>query len=128
VVPDELNNMAYNHSKIANGDFCWHIHHQVLVEHTGVDYCSVGQSAKKRAEYIRKYKPEHEIETRLRLFRRVRAQKRIRELMSVYDRASTKRERDAAKKAIKELHDKECKNCPWNGKTIFPRKQKNKKT
>ena len=49
--------------KVKQG-FYWHVHHDKLLE-----YC---YDYKERAEYIKKNKPKHEVETRLRLFKPVR--------------------------------------------------------
>jgi len=47
------------------GDFVWHVHHDILVE-------PLTEPFENRVEYIRRFKPEHEVETRLRLMRPVR--------------------------------------------------------
>ena len=101
----------------------WHVHHDILVE-----YCyNYGE----RAEYIRTVKPKDEREIRLRLFQPIKGslpQETI-EAGRAYDKAGRAydKARQAYKKAltenvpaIKALHEKECPNCPWDGKTIFP--------
>jgi hypothetical protein len=55
--------MKQNKNKQEKG-FFWHVHHDKLME-----YC---WSYKKRVNYIRRYKPENEVETRLRLFKPVK--------------------------------------------------------
>ncbi|MDE1816947.1 MAG: hypothetical protein KGI11_10365, partial [Thaumarchaeota archaeon] len=71
-------------------EYYWHIHHEQLVETTY-------EPIENRIEYIKEKKPKHEVETRLRLLRKVQDQ-------------------DALKKAINsnnhdkvdDLHQKEC--------------------
>ena len=41
------------------------------------------------------------------------------EMWCAYERALHKQH-----KHLNELHRKECKNCPWNGRTIFPRRRR----
>ena len=110
------------------GDWCWHIHHVVLIEKLTVPF-------ETRKAYIKAEKPKHEVEKRLRLMKPASKkaseawavyEKAISEAMAVYDKANS--EAGAVyEKAISEawakveaLHQKECPSCPWNGRTIFP--------
>ena len=76
-------------------DFWWHVHHEKLVEH-------LTEPVRARINYIKENKPEKEIETRLKLLKPVLG----------------KIPND--EKGWEKLHKQECKDCPWNGKTIFP--------
>ena len=127
------------------GEFFWHIHHERLLE-------VATEPIENRIEFIRKNKPSHEVETRLRLLKRVigplphpllKAEKKYSEALEKYNKAREKyneaREKyDKAREKyneawkecykarkkyndqIEELHKRECFDCPWNGKTIFP--------
>ena len=75
-------------------DFWWHVHHEKLVEY-------LTEPVRSRINYIKKEKSKNEIEIRLRLLKPV-----------LGDIPNTE-------KGWERLHRKECKNCPWNGKTIF---------
>jgi predicted DsbA family dithiol-disulfide isomerase len=55
----------------------WHVHHDVLCE-----YCYDYQE---RVDNIRKHKPKHEVEARLRLFRKVKG-KLPKKLVEAYDK------------------------------------------
>ncbi len=110
----------------------WHIHHDVLCEFAT-------WPIENRIAYIQENKPEHEIETRLRLLRPVKGAlpKGFIEAWVAYDQAWVAYEKDRAacdkawvaygkawaayKSEIEALHEAECPNCPWNGKTIFPK-------
>ena len=78
----------------------WHIHHEVLMEY-------LTEPLKNRIEYIKTNKPEHERDIRLKLLKAVKAP--IRDYPKDHQ-------------GWESLHKKECKNCPWNGHTIFPLK------
>lgn len=81
-----------------------------------------------RRQDIRDNKRFSERETRLRLLKRVRG-KLPNELVVVlrgwpdwcceYQDALRKYRRE-----IEALHKKECPRCPWNGRTIFPKKKR----
>ena len=118
--------------------FCWHIHDRVLVE-------SLAEPLKNRIKYIKENKPKHERETRLRLMQPVKgrlpdavvkarvayvkawdAWDRVEEAYVKAEEAH-KKAREAYRKALRDhkdeieaLHAKECPNCPWDGRTIFP--------
>jgi hypothetical protein len=105
--------------------FFWHIHHKTLLEWS--------DDIDERIDYIKSDKPEEEVETRLRLMKPVQGElpKEVFESGKAYDEAW--KALDEARKAweealqrnkgvIEELHRKECPNCPWDGKTIFPKK------
>jgi hypothetical protein len=79
-------------------DFWWHVHHETLVE-------SLTEPVRARINYIKKEKPKDEIDIRLQLLKPV--------LGKI----------PSTDKGWETLHKKECKNCPWNGKTIFPDKK-----
>ena len=116
----------------------WHIiHHDVLMEWT--------DDIEERIAYVKRHKPAHEVETRLRLMQPVRgalpdavvearrasvearrasdeARRASDEAWQAYDEAW--RAYDEAWRAhmpeIEALHAIECPDCPWDGKTIFP--------
>jgi uncharacterized protein YozE (UPF0346 family) len=108
--------------------FYWHCHHDILCEYVW-DY-------QERVDYIKREKPKNEIETRLRLFKKVKgdlpkeyaeawkkyveAKKKYVEAATKYDEAWEKYE-EAWKKyvlKIEALHKKECGCKEWNGKEI----------
>ena len=120
--------------------FYWHIHHDRLIE-------LLTEPIKDRIQYIRKNKPENEIELRLKLLKPVmdilpkdfieaykawyEAYKAWYEADKAWDEAYKTRDeanktRDEAHNKnlplLEELHKKECPGCPWNGKTIFSQK------
>ena len=121
----------------------WHVHHDVL--------CEWSNNIEERIDYIKKNKPEGEIETRLRLLKAVKGKlpeefyKANKAWYKAWDEANKARNkarnkenkawyeankaRDKAYKArnkykneIEALHKNECPDCPWNGRTIFPKK------
>ena len=118
------------------GDLVWHIHHDVLVE-------ALTESLGARIEFIKEYKRSSEVPTRMRLMKPVRG--KLPELAKAgaewvkagaewakaraeWDKAGAEWDKAYAEwvKAIKHpsvlaLHAKECPNCPWDGKTIFPK-------
>jgi len=59
-----------------------------------------------RISYIKRDKPPEEVETRLKLLHKVKDVKTLKHALATNDH-----------NAIEQLHRKEC---PWNGKTIFP--------
>ncbi len=97
-----------------NRGVCWHVHHDTLME-----YC---HSYKGRVAFIKKHKPKDEIPTRLHLFQPVKGKlpkKITREAwVGGFIWSTTKRK---YYEEIKALHAKECPDCPWDGKTIFPK-------
>ena len=102
----------------------FHCHHDVLCEWV-YDY-------QERVDYIKNYKPKNEIETRLRLFKKVKgklpeefveAEKKYVEAWKKYDEArkkfieAEKKRVEARKKyapEIEKLHKKECGCKEWN--------------
>lgn len=76
----------------------WHIHHEILVE-------NLTEPLKNRIAYIKKEKPKGEVKLRLKLLKKVKEKKL-----------------PVTKEDWEKLHKKECKRCPWNGSTIFPKK------
>lgn len=139
--------------------FYWHVHHNELME-----WCYDYQE---RVYYIRREKPAHEIDTRLRLFQPVRgelpqnlAQARqtldqawqtYQQALQTYQQAAQTfwQARQTFEQALQTfeqalqtykqawqtyqqaeqtylpelvaLHAQECPDCPWNGRTIFPK-------
>ncbi len=109
--------------------FYWHVHHDILVE-----WC---HTYKERVEAIKRYKPETEQGLRLRLLQPVRgplppafvkawatyskAEATYSKEWGAYSKewATYSKARDEAMPALVALHAQECKNCPWNGTTIF---------
>ena len=126
----------------------WHVHHEVL--------CEYSHDIDERIEYIKKNKPAHEVDLRLRLMQpvkgklpdelvkankaRVKANKAWVKAYEARDKAyeawvkankawvkaRVKEDKawDKYKDEIEALHKEECKDCPWNGKTIFPEAMK----
>ena len=87
-------------AKNVNSDqtnFWWHIHHEKLVEY-------LTEPIRARINYIKKEKQKGEVALRLKLLKPV--------LGKI----------PKTEKGWERLHKQECKNCPWNGKTIFPNK------
>jgi len=125
------------------GSFVLHCHHEQLGE-------TLTEPAENRIAYILESKPEHEQALRLHLFRPVQ-EKQLKKYKKAYadwqkayadwqkadaDRQKADADRQKAyadwqkayadrQKANADLaqfvHKKLCKNCPWNGKTIFPK-------
>ena len=97
--------------------FAWHVHHsgRLLEELEG------WRPIRNRRSYIQHYKPKEERKLRLRLLKVVKGSlpkiflKRVKDFgdgkMSSYPKPTL---------GVLDLHRKECKNCPWNGHTIFP--------
>ena len=120
--------------------FYWHIHHGHLVEPT----C---EPIEVRVKYIKERKPSEEQKLRLRLIKPVQGElptdvvdagRELAEEYKLYYRqplaVSTRAFGAVADAyyraaipnnlpAIEALHAKECLNCPWDGKTIFPAKE-----
>lgn len=121
----------------------WHIHHQQLFEYS--------DNIKQRISGIKTNKPRDERATRLRLLKPVRLDKAQKAALLAFNKAELAYQkcrvrnnddnayyteksklrvaRDEARRAfentlgnLKDLHDKQCKDCPWNGFTIFPNK------
>jgi len=78
-----------------NLDIWWHVHHNKLWE-------PLTEPIRNRINHIKNNKPKEEIELRLRLLKPVLG------------------EFPKDDEGWEKLHQIECKNCPWNGKTIFP--------
>ena len=110
------------------GDLVLHVHHDTLLE-------PLTEPMEARARYIRTNKPPHEIETRLRLMKPLIG--RLPELdkaCAVWNKARAERDKACvewtkarvewtkacAQPSVLALHAKECPNCPWDGRTIFP--------
>ena len=122
--------------------FAWHVHHNVLIE-------LLTEPIENRIKYIKKFKPKNEIKLRLKLLKVVKGElpkefveawqkcdetwQEYVEARQKYDEAWQKYYKawqgcvEAYKKyesQILALHEKECPNCPWNGKTIFSKEVK----
>jgi hypothetical protein len=82
--------------------YYWHIHHKQLFE-------LMTEPIENRINYIKENKPQSQVELRLRLLHEVKDEKALKKAMTTNNHA-----------LIEELHKKECPNCTWNGKTIFP--------
>jgi hypothetical protein len=108
------------------GDPCWHVHHGegILFEYLTEPY-------EVRQKFIRENKPAAEVETRLRLFQPVRgtisppkywqeAYAKWQEADAKWRKADAKWRSEPSWQVVLDLHAKECPNCPWDGKTIFP--------
>ena len=105
--------------------YYWHIHHRVLFE-------QATEPIKNRIAYIKAEKPECEVALRLRLLKPVKDQKRLIAILTAYEKAEAtaleayeKAKAPASAKrdeAINALHAKECPDCPWDGETIFPKR------
>ena len=114
--------------KVKQG-FYWHVHHDMLLE-----YC---YNYEERAEYIKKYKPKHEVEIRLRLFKPVKG-KLPKEIIEAWQKwVETERKWDGAwrkwveilekhKPFLEKLHKKECGCKEWNGERLVFKTRKKK--
>ena len=106
--------------KVKQG-FYWHVHHAILLE-----YC---YDYEERVNYIKKNKAEHEVETRLRLFKPVKgklpkdlieagqkyyeARRKLDEAWQKYNEVLEKH-----KSFLEKLHKKECGCKEWNGEML----------
>ena len=122
-------------------EFYWHVPHEVLCE-------ALREPIQNRISYIRSSKPKGEVETRLRCMTPVLHPERLpvewreadAKLMEAYAKggeAYAKLEEAYAKRweadakleeayakwlsQVEALHKKEHPDCPWDGKTIFPK-------
>lgn len=102
--------------------FYWHIHHDVLVE-PAIE--PIGD----RKEFIRCNKPKDEVVLRLKLLKPVKGKlpkevcktwKARYGAWEAYNKAGEVYYKTIKKhkKEIEELHERECPDCPWNGKSI----------
>jgi hypothetical protein len=109
--------------------FYWHVHHDLLLE-------PLTEPLENRIEYVRKYKPKEQLETRLKWLAPVKGKlpKALIETGKAYKKAW-----EACKKAcdvnrawatyekawfkhkpeLEALHAKEHPGCPWDGKTLL---------
>ena len=114
--------------KAAKRTSSWHCHHDILWEWDK-------EPRAKRIAYIKKYKEPSQQALRLRLYRPMSAE--ARRLLRICDATCAKAEEVCAatwakadklcaatcakaRKPLEALHRRECPDCPWNGKTIFP--------
>ena len=122
-------------------EFYWHVHHEVLCE-------ALTEPIQNRIDYIKRYKYASEVETRLRCMTPVLHPERLpveweeayakwkeagekrEEAYAKWEEADAKRREAYAKRReayakwlpqIEALHKQEHPDCPWNGKTIFPK-------
>lgn len=119
--------------------FAFHVHHDVLFE-----YCT---DYEERVNYIKANKSADEVDLRLRLFKLIptkrlpsilkEAEEAFNEAGKAYDEAEEAfyeaeeafyeaweafdEAWEAYETQIIQLHKELCPDCPWDGKTIFPR-------
>ena len=131
--------MTTQHTPTPTTGFAWHLHHDVLLEWC-FDYAW-------RVAVIKTDKPLEEQATRLRLFQMVKGQLPAKYDAAKAKYVAVRAEYVATTKAkfhaweakfdaawaeyvaawatykpeILALHAQECPDCPWNGKTIFPK-------
>ena len=109
----------------------WHIHHDRLLEFAT-------EPIENRIKYIRESKPKSEIALRLKLLKPVQGKlpDDVHKARAAYNKAGADVDKALAAldkaiadnlPAIMALHEKECPNCPWDGKTIFPEEHTNAK-
>jgi hypothetical protein len=107
-------------NKIIKGMF-WHCHHDRLCEYVW-DY-------QERVDYIKNNKPKNEIETRLKLFKKIKgklpkkweeAYAKWKEACAKWEEVDVKWEEVGAKylPELEKLHKKECGCKEWNGKKL----------
>ena len=110
--------------RTTSGLLAWHVHHDKLCER-------LTEPIESRIECIRDNKPKNEIDTRLRLLKVVKDQARAERALKKYNAIVSKPRSDYdaieskawSDSGLDALHKKECKKCPWDGKTIFPKKE-----
>jgi hypothetical protein len=117
--------------------FYWHIHHGVL--------CEWSDDIAERIACIKTQKPERERALRLKRMKPVKGKLPVR-FVEAYVKAREAYEKagalgkawvayykaqealgkawEACKDELEALHKKECRGCPWDGKTLFPKKVK----
>ena len=117
---------------MSRAGFAFHCHHDKLYEYV-FDF-----DFDERVESIKKYKPLKEQPLRLRLFQlipddKIPAKDSVEWTTYIKAREACSKEWEAHNKAreayllkysqeLEELHTELCPNCPWNGKTIFTRR------
>ena len=96
--------------------YIWHMYHNQLV--TAIFFIA---PIKNRRITIKERKPPEEHALRLRLLKIVKGKvsDKITTLVGQYYRSGRKYDLNDNKEFLA-LHKKECKNCPWNGYSIFP--------
>ena len=111
---------------MVNTPWAWHVHHRNLVERL-----QGPNGLTERQSYIKREKPYKERVRRLRLLKVVENQELVTSLKTSLDGISYKLPHGVRRgirmgiiRAINTLHAHECQKCPWNGKTIFPKKPK----
>ena len=112
---------------MADGQWAWHVHHQTLVEQLRDP-----DGLAERQGYIKGEKPRSEQARRLRLLKVVKNQELLgilkAGLEAAFNLPAVPRDmrlkvRAGIRRALNVLHAHECKKCPWNGRTIFPREK-----
>ena len=109
-----------------------HVHHEILIE-------ELTESIQNRIDYIKVQKPKAEISLRLRLLRALEPTEELilawaeykkiqQSALAEYEKirqpawAEYEKIRQPAWAKVEAVHKKVCPNCPWDGKTIFTRK------
>jgi len=98
--------------------YAWHVHHRTLYE------TLTGSGIAERQQYIKEAKPPKERPRRLRLLKAVKNQ----DLLTALGQAARSNPSPAIlrrlRNTISALHLEECKGCPWDDHTIFPKRIK----
>ena len=104
------------------GKWCWHVHHDILVE-------KLNEPLESRIEYIKTHKPKNEVKIRLKAIQIVKNQKYLDGAWKMCDEIEDLTWIEYVKvvdsvwekyhKKIEQLHKKEHPNCTWNGKSIL---------
>ena len=94
---------VFGNARVSGDALYWHIHHEALVE-------NLTEPLKNRKDYIKEQKPKEEVKYRLAILKKVKVKSK--------DYPTTKT-------GWEKLHRLECKNCAWNGKSIFGRGWRN---
>ena len=100
------------------GTAVFHCHHEILVEF-------LSEPPEVRIDYILNYKLKDEQALRLRLFRPIKSEQAGADWQKAYadwQKADADWQKADAdwRKVGADWHNNICKNCPWNGSTIFP--------
>ena len=129
--------------------FAWHVHHNILMEpltesiETRRVYIETNKAPDEQVLRLRLLKPvQGEIPVAIReagntysdAYHAYNSAHLIRGIAGSYYAATHRVYADAARgykivlaanmPTIEALHEKECPDCPWNGETIFPEKEK----
>ena len=116
----------------------WHVHHSGMLMELSTDI-------QERIRHIKMYKPADEVATRLRLLKPVKGPlpPLIAKAHAAWEKSTKRVWRDPSfrlravrgvaalrlynaiqrsSRLVEALHKKECPDCPWDGRTIFPKK------